>query len=147
MRRNLTYERVYPYTPEQVWAALTDPAALAEWLMENDFQPRVGHRFTFRTRTAPGFDGIVYCEVTAVDKPRRLAYTWQGGPMKQPTNVIWTLEPVAEGTRLRLEHSGFEGLAGIAISFLLGSGWGSMLRTTLPDYLAGRFIQQEGAAL
>jgi len=36
---------------------------MADWLMPNDFQPRLGHKFQFRTKPAPGFDGIVNCEV------------------------------------------------------------------------------------
>jgi uncharacterized protein YndB with AHSA1/START domain len=54
-----------PYPPQKVWRALTDPGLLASWLMPNDFEPRVGHRFTFRTDPVPahGFDGIVRCEV------------------------------------------------------------------------------------
>ena len=141
MRRDLTFERLYPFKPEQVWDALTDPAALGEWLMENDFQPVVGQRFTFCTKSAPGFDGIVHCEVTIVEKPRRLSYTWQASRMKQPTVVTWTLDAVPEGTRLRLEHSGFEGLAAIAISFILGSGWGRMLREGLPAFIKRRIAQ------
>lgn len=31
----------------------------------NDFEPRIGHRFQFRTEPAPGFDGVVNCEVLA----------------------------------------------------------------------------------
>lgn len=143
MRRDLVFERVYPYTPEQVWDALTDPAALSDWLMDNDFQPYIGHHFTFRTKRAPGFDGIVYCEVTAVDKPNRLSYTWQAANMKQATTVTWHLAPIAEGTRLRLEHRGFEGLAAIAISYILGSGWGRLLRDALPAWLEQHSIEKE----
>jgi uncharacterized protein YndB with AHSA1/START domain len=50
---------VYPHPIDQVWAALTSSAALAAWLMPNDFQPEVGRTFTFTTKPAPGFDGIV----------------------------------------------------------------------------------------
>jgi len=141
MRRNIVIERVYPYPPEQVWEALADGQVLSEWLMETDFQPYVGHHFQFRTKPSWGFDGIVHCEVIAVDKPRRLAYTWQGGPMKKPTTVTWTLQPIPEGTRLRLEHTGFEGLAGISVSFLLGSGWGRLLREVLPRYIEKQVAQ------
>ena len=87
MKRNVIMERVYPFPPEQVWEALADSRALSEWLMENDFQPYVGHRFQFRTNPQWGFDGSVHCEVITVDRPRRLAYTWQGGPMKK--KVLW----------------------------------------------------------
>jgi len=138
MKRNIVMERIYPYPPEQVWAALADSQALSEWLMENDFQPYVGHHFQFRTSPSWGFDGIVHCEVIAVEKPHRLAYTWQGGPMKKPTTVTWTLQPTPEGTRLKLEHTGFEGAAGMALSFLLGSGWGRLLREVLPKYIEKR---------
>ncbi|MFL5807765.1 MAG: SRPBCC family protein [Roseiflexaceae bacterium] len=82
--------------------------------------PRVGHRFQFRTAPVPGFDGVVSCEVLEVDEPRRLSYTWQGGWLRRPTVVTWTLEPVAEGTRVLLDHNGFEGLGGFALSAILG---------------------------
>ena len=75
--------------------ALTDRAALAAWLMPNDFLPEVGHRFAFRTKPAPGFDGTVHCEVLTVDPPRELAYSWVGGGID--TVVRFTL--AARGRR------------------------------------------------
>ena len=32
-----------PHPPSKVWRALTEPDLIATWLMENDFQPVVGH--------------------------------------------------------------------------------------------------------
>ena len=142
MQRNLVLERVYPYSPDHLWAALTDPAALSEWLMETDFQPFEGHRFQFRTKPAPGFDGVIQCEVIEVSQPYRLVYTWQGGPLKKPTVVTWTLDAVGGGTRLRLEHTGFEGAAGILISFVLGSGWHRILNQNLPALLSQLPVKQ-----
>jgi uncharacterized protein YndB with AHSA1/START domain len=57
----------FPHPPEKVWRALTDPELLACWLMPNDFEPWIGHQFTFRTDPVPvhGFDGIVRCETLA----------------------------------------------------------------------------------
>jgi uncharacterized protein YndB with AHSA1/START domain len=63
---------VYPQPPDRVWLALASADALAEWLMPNDCVPRVGHRFHFRARPAPGFDGIVRCTVMAIVGKRRL---------------------------------------------------------------------------
>ncbi len=137
MKRNVVIERVYPFSPDEIWDALTNPESLADWMMETDFQPYVGHHFTFRTAPAPGFDGVVYCEVIMVDKPRKLAYTWKGGNVNQ-TVVTWELHPVAEGTKLRLEHTGFDGLASIAVSFILGYGWRKMLNETLADLIRKR---------
>lgn len=127
MKRELHYERFYPHPPERVWKALTDPQALAAWYMDNDFLPVVGHRFTFRTSPAPGFDGVLYCEVLAVDVPRLLAYSFIGGYMERTTTVTWSLAPHEGGTLLRLEHTGFTGLTDVAVSAILDSGWQQFL--------------------
>jgi len=106
MTRDLRFEIVYPHPPERVWRALTDPRALADWLIDNDSEPRAGHRFQFRTRPAPGFDGVVRCEVVEVEAPYRLAYTWLGGSMRRPTTVFISLRslrphPLAQVPGLR----------------------------------------------
>jgi uncharacterized protein YndB with AHSA1/START domain len=128
----LLFDVTYPHTPDRVWRALTEPKALTAWLMPNDFAPVVGHHFTFRAPPQPWFDGVVRCEVLAVEPPRQLSYTWQGGPMRAPTTVTWTLEPVSEGTRVRLVHAGFTGLGGRIVRLILGSGWRSLLARALP---------------
>jgi uncharacterized protein YndB with AHSA1/START domain len=134
MKRHLHFEIVYPHPPEKVWQALTDPAAITEWLMPNDFEPRVGHKFTFRTHPAPGFNGIIDAEVLEINAPKRLVYTWCNGKLK--TRVTWTLQPTADGTRLILDHTGFEGLRGWMLSNLIGQGWRSKkLAQKLPAYL------------
>ena len=136
MKRDLHFDVVYPHPVERVWTALTDPAALGEWLMDTTFEARLGHRFQFRTTPRPGFNGIVNCEVTELDPPRRLAYTWHGGWVGRPTLVTYTLDAVPEGTRLRLDHTGFRGVSGIALSMLLGSGRKSnILGRSLPRTL------------
>lgn len=108
MTASITHDIYLPHPPERVWAALTDSAALANWLMPNDFEPRLGHRFTFRTNPMPGlnFDGICHCEVTEFVPPRILAYTWTGGRLN--TLVTYLLEQEGDGTRLIFEHSGFD---------------------------------------
>ena len=56
MKRDLSFEMVYPNRPEDVWRALTNSDDLAGWLMENDFAPRIGHKFHFRSKSRFGFD-------------------------------------------------------------------------------------------
>ena len=117
---------------ERVWHALTDSATLSKWMLftSNDFQPVVGHAFQFRE--APGWTGVIDCEVIEVDKPHRLSYTWvsdQVGPsnLPQSTVVTWTLTEAGGGvTRLHLEQSGFHSEARQEIG---GAryGWTSML--------------------
>lgn len=100
----------FPHSPEEVWRALTNSAALAEWLYPNDFVPRVGHRFSFRVPPNPQakFDGIVYCEVLTCTAPSELIYSWVAVGGEVDTRVSYRLEPDGNGTRMIFEHSGFE---------------------------------------
>ena len=135
----IVLEVTYPHPIERVWRALTDSGALAAWLMPNDFQPRVGHHFTFRSEPQEGWSGVVHCEVVTLEPPHRVAYTWNGGDGSLDTLVTFSLSPENGGTRLRLEHTGFAsgGPAGITIRDILASGWDShLLRQQLPALLA-----------
>jgi uncharacterized protein YndB with AHSA1/START domain len=119
------------HPPATVWRALTDPALLADWLMPNDFAPVVGHEFTFTAVPLPavGFDGVVRCRVLEIEPPRLLRISWCGGPLD--TTVTWRLVPEGRGTRLLLDHEGFDPddeLQRLALRGL-GSGWrGGILR-------------------
>ena len=46
--RSVVVEREFPFPPEKIWRALTQPHLIEDWLMTNDFAPRVGHRFNLR---------------------------------------------------------------------------------------------------
>lgn len=129
----LNLNRWYPHPPERVWRVLTEADLLARWLMPNDFQPRVGHRFTFRTDPAPGFDGVVHCEVLELEPPVRLAFTWKGGPID--TVVRITLAAEGDGTRLRMEQSGFRGIKAWLVSRILKSGLPTLYGKRLPAVL------------
>lgn len=103
--RSVVIERDLPYPPEKVWRALTNGALIEDWLLANDFEPTVGHRFTLRAPPAGGWNGIIDCEVLAVEPPERLSYTWAS--MGPDSVVTFTLAPTASGARLRMEQSGF----------------------------------------
>lgn len=135
MPRAMVHEVEYAHPPERVWKALTDPAALGEWLMANDFQPRKGAKFEFRAEPMPGWDGTVQCQVLEFTPPRRMVWAWasKGNPS---TQVAWTLTPTTKGTRLRLEHTGLTGLKGFMMYVFMNNGWGrKMLRGSLPKLL------------
>jgi uncharacterized protein YndB with AHSA1/START domain len=134
MKRDIVIEKLLAHPPERVWRALTDSRVIAEWLMENDFEPRVGHKFQFRDRPRPGWDGIAHCEVLTCEAPRKLSYSWRGGPID--TVLTLTLEPAAGGTRLLLEHRGFAGLPAVMVSFMMGAGWKKILRKRFPELVA-----------
>lgn len=134
--RDIVIEQTIPFPREMVWDAITDPDQLAAWLMPNDFRPEVGHDFTFCTKPAPGFDGIVHSTVKAVEPPSRLVLTWRGGGVD--TLVTFELEEIGIATRIRLRHEGFAGLSNLIPRIVLGSGWKSLIGKKLPTLLAAR---------
>jgi uncharacterized protein YndB with AHSA1/START domain len=101
----LVIEREMPHSPEKIWRALTEGPLLEDWLMTNDFQPVVGHRFSFRAAPKPNWNGIIDCEVLVVEPNARLSYSW--GSLGTGSVVAWTLTPTESGTHLRMEQSGF----------------------------------------
>jgi uncharacterized protein YndB with AHSA1/START domain len=135
MKADIDVTVVYPHPPERVWAALTSSDALAAWLMPNDFEPVPGRKFTFTTKPAPGFDGIVRCEVLELDPPSRMVWSWAGG-MGLQTTVTFTLTPAGDGkTRLRMHQVGFHGLSGQLVRRILAGGYPRILGRRLPAYL------------
>jgi uncharacterized protein YndB with AHSA1/START domain len=109
--RTVVVERVMPHPPEKIWRALTQAPLIEEWLMQNDFQPVVGHRFNLRSPPMPHWNGVVDCEVLAVEPPKRLVFSWNASGAEAATGiktvVTWTLTPAGGGTHLRMEQSGF----------------------------------------
>ena len=100
-------ERDIAHPPEKLWRALTQPHLIAEWLMQNDFQPNVGHHFKLRG----DWGGVLDCEVLTVEPEKKLAYTWDFAHDDAAFNlksvVTFTLTPTATGTHLRVEQAGF----------------------------------------
>ncbi|MFL5298672.1 MAG: SRPBCC domain-containing protein [Phenylobacterium sp.] len=109
--RSIVVERTMPHPPQKVWRALTQAELVGEWLMKNDLQPVVGHKFNFRSEPVNGWNGVTDCEVLEVLPEARLVYSWNASGEQAATGiksiVTWTLTPVAGGTLLRMEHAGF----------------------------------------
>jgi uncharacterized protein YndB with AHSA1/START domain len=132
VNRTLRFEATYPHSPERVWRAVTNSTELAGWLMDNDFEPRVGHKFHFRAKPRIGFDGLIPCEVLEVEEPRLLSFSW--GTKESVVSLM--LEAIPGGTRLVLRHEGFRGLRGLAMHWVLGRGWRSKIQRKLPAMLS-----------
>jgi uncharacterized protein YndB with AHSA1/START domain len=97
---SVVVERDLPFPPEKIWRALTQPHLIEEWLMKNDFEPVVGHRFNLRADW-----GAVECRVLAIEPNKSLAYTWCAHDLD--SLVTWTVTPTSTGARLRMEQTGF----------------------------------------
>jgi uncharacterized protein YndB with AHSA1/START domain len=105
--RSVVVEREFPFPPEKLWRALTQPQLMEEWLMKNDFKPAVGHKFNLRGE----WGGVMDCEVLSIEPNRSLSYTWDfanDDPAFALKSVVtFTLTPTSAGTHLRMEQAGF----------------------------------------
>jgi uncharacterized protein YndB with AHSA1/START domain len=104
--RSVVVERELPHPPENVWRALTEGSLIEQWLMKNNFQPVAGHSFTLRADPVPNWNGIIECRVLAVEPCRTLSYSW--GALGLESVVTFKLTPIATGTHVRMEQSGFK---------------------------------------
>jgi uncharacterized protein YndB with AHSA1/START domain len=104
--RTLVIEREMKHPPEKIWRALTEGRLIEEWLLTNDFEPVVGHRFSFRRSPVGNWNGVIESEVLLVEPHTRLAYSW--GTLGVASVVTWTLTPTESGTHLRMEQTGFD---------------------------------------
>ncbi|WP_158816988.1 SRPBCC domain-containing protein [Methylocapsa sp. S129] len=129
--QDIVVDEIFPHAPETIWKTLTSGELIARWLMApTGFEPVEGRRFTFQTTPAGEWDGIIHCQVLEAAPNERLVYAWKGGHeanagygSRLDTVVTWTLSRVANGTRLRLVHSGFV-LPNNETAFKkMGEGW------------------------
>lgn len=132
MTRSIQRQIAIPQPREQVWRAITDSATLAEWMFPNDFEPRVGHHFSFQVPPNPkvGFEGlIVRCEVLECEPPTALVFSWSAAELVD-TRVSFRLESDGEGTLVLFEHAGFDLTRQFGEQAFRGAefGWAKMLK-------------------
>jgi len=105
--RSVVVEREFAFPPARLWRALTQPHLIEAWLMKNDFEPAVGHRFNL----SGDWGGVLDCEVLVVEPEKTLSYTWdfahEDAAYALKSVVTFTLTPTEAGTRLRVEQAGF----------------------------------------
>ncbi len=106
--------------PERVWEAITEDAALREWLApEVELEPEEGGELVCRYEDGEERRG----EVTLVEQAERLAFEWWRGD-SGPSRVELFLDAVAGGTRLTVTETGVAAPAGPT---LLASPWTTRL--------------------
>jgi uncharacterized protein YndB with AHSA1/START domain len=141
---SIVVETDLPDPPERVWRALTEAALLEAWLMPNNIRAEVGAKFQFRTAPAPGWNGVVECEVLEVVPERLLVYSWRGGSKlaegyghEVETVLTWKLTPLDNGgTRLFMEHAGFDP---DSFAFkVMGQGWRGKIVEKIRQVLAAQ---------
>jgi uncharacterized protein YndB with AHSA1/START domain len=127
--RALRFERLLSHAPTEVWAALTEPDRLGDWLAAAQVEPGESGTITLDF----GEGGIESCKITVWDPPHALAYEWNFVG-ETPSNVSWELEAVGNGgaTRLVLEHRRLDE----AVAPDYGAGWHAHL-DQLEGHLGG----------
>ena len=96
---------------EKVWAALTEPDKLGDWMMmPTTFEPVVGKEFTFKAEGMEGWDGYFHCTVKEVEVNKKLVYTWNSGMINADTLVTILISEENGKTNLKLIHTGWENL-------------------------------------
>ena len=120
----VSLEQYIDHPPSRVWKALTDPVLHAKWWAPGDVKAVVGHRFTLDM--GPQF-GKQPCEVISVEPEKLLVYSFAPGTLN--TTITWRLVAEGKGTRLSLEHRGFDldSPMGKAAYAGMGGGWPKLL--------------------
>ncbi|GJL56986.1 MAG: hypothetical protein NPIRA02_41180 [Nitrospirales bacterium] len=108
MNLNVSIREVYPHPIEKVWETISTQHSLQAWLMENDFEPRVGHqcRFRFCDPTNPEQETLVYVTVLEITPPHSMVWSWRNEHEPEASRVTFTLQEVSGGTELHLTHTG-----------------------------------------
>ncbi|MDB5409570.1 MAG: hypothetical protein JWL84_4482 [Rhodospirillales bacterium] len=98
---DLHYERRFDRPIETVWAALTDPVRIEDWLGQARVEPHVGGRYElFVDRRRPMTGRIVTWE-----PPRLLEFSWDTGDA--PASLVrCELSRDGDGTKLLFLHKG-----------------------------------------
>jgi uncharacterized protein YndB with AHSA1/START domain len=136
-------ERRLPGPIERVWRYLTESDLRAQWLASGPMELRVGGVVDLTWRNdelSPGekrAEGAGHhhrqvTEVTAIDPPRLLSFSWQGG-----SEVTFELEAIGAEVKLTVTHqraSSRSGLVGVS------TGWHAHL-----DVLAARLAGETPA--
>ena len=103
---SIVREITLPVSPEEAWEAITEPEHLEAWFAEEveALDPVPGGEVAVRFAG----EGPRRAVVEEVEECHRFAFRWSD---EGATRVEFTLEEVAEGTRLIVVESGFDAFA------------------------------------
>jgi len=130
------FERILPGPIGRVWDFLTESEKRGTWLASGEMELWVGGKVTLNFHNArlspPGeavpnwlqpFTGPLTLngEVTLLDKPHRLGFTWgDAGDGSPASEVVFELKPQGSSVMLALTH---RRLTGNREGFMISCGW------------------------
>jgi uncharacterized protein YndB with AHSA1/START domain len=124
----VVFRRRYAKPVAKVWAALTTPERLEDWLGAAKIELRVGGRLHITAANGK----VLELRVTRVDAPHVLGWSWEIDGLN--TSVLFELAPDGDGCQLTLTHSG---LSARGRSAGVRAGWHAVLEG-LADSLDGQ---------
>jgi uncharacterized protein YndB with AHSA1/START domain len=132
----VAFDRPMDCPPEKVWAALTDPKILANWLGDVEVDPRVGGVYIIRFRHLAV---VMTGTITALDSGRVLEYTWRENYGMPASKIRWEIAPTSVGCRLKLSHTF---TSNCVLNEVVGfaGGWHAFLNA-IPLAAAGQFVE------
>lgn len=130
---SLRFERTYAATPEEVWAAFTDPESIRRWLFADAvLESRVGGEF----RLDWSDDEKATGSVLVWNPPFALEVEWNEPQISSVLHV--EIAASAAGTVLILDQRNIS----VAAAIGMGAGWHAHL-DALSDLLDGRGSNEE----
>ncbi len=103
----LHLRRLFTATPQEVFAAWTDPIGMTEWMCPEgmsvtalELEPHVGGRFRLVMRGAQSEIEHIG-EYREIEPPRKLVFTWRS-PATYGQETLVTVELVPHGTKTEL---------------------------------------------
>jgi uncharacterized protein YndB with AHSA1/START domain len=128
----LRFERRYDASPDEVWAAMTEPDSISRWLFADAvLEPRVGGDFRLRWDENEAGGSVLVWE-----PPRLLEVEWDETDVRSMVRI--EISAAESGAALALEHRNITPSAAIG----LGAGWHAHLEA-LGEMLSGRGASSE----
>jgi uncharacterized protein YndB with AHSA1/START domain len=130
---SLRFERTYEATPDEVWAALTEPESIRRWLFAAAvLEPRVGGEFRLDWSDKEQATG----SVLVWDPPSVLEVEWRERQIESVLHI--ELASSQAGTVLTLDQRNIS----VAAAIGMGAGWHAHL-DALGDLVEGRGANED----
>jgi uncharacterized protein YndB with AHSA1/START domain len=130
------FDRLIERPPAKVWAALTDPKILANWLGDVELDLRIGGPFIIHFRSV---SVVMTGQISALEPGRVLEYTWSENYGMPSSKVRWEVSPADTGCRLKLSHTF---TSECVLNEILGfaAGWHAFL-DAIPAAADGKYVE------
>lgn len=136
--KKVIVERVFDAGIQLVWKALTEKDMMKQWYFDlKEFKAVVGFKFDFWAGEKGGKQWKHLCEITEVVPERKLTYSWKYEGYGGISFVTFELSEEANGTKLKLTHTGidtFPDIPELAIHNF-EKGWDQVINVSLSNFL------------